>query len=638
MFRVRPLAAALLCATFLRAEPPPLIPRELFLAAPERTAPLISPDGARLAWMAVTNGLPALFVRTAGVEGDRIALLLRRPVADLRWTPGGDGLLFTQDTEDGVPHVFLLDLETGGRRDLTPFVGVPARLLAVNLNEPEIILATLLMGERGLPQPHAVNLATGALVPAADNPGGFTAWHADHRMRLRLAEAPLPGGTNELRFRPDEAGVWRPFLRWGPDDTVRFLGFTPDDQGVWLASDAGTNALRLLQIQLDQSGARVLAADPRFDVARILLGPRSNVLDAVLIERARGEWMIGHAGVQADFAALRQALPGDFDVLGRTADDRHWVVAHLRDDEPAAYLRYDRADRRLTPLYSTRPRLAGQPLARTRVAEFPARDGRPLLAYLTLPHGAEPRNLPLVLLVHPGPWARDRWGFDPEVQWLANRGYAVLQVNYRGSAGLGRDHLRAGFREWGGAMQDDLADARAWAVKEGVADPARIAIMGQGYGGYAALMGLARTPELFAAGVSVGGPVNLPTFLRGIPESLPAVRALVEERVGHPERDAALLRERSPLTHAEAVRRPVFIAQPAGDPQVRTGETDEFIAVARKNGVPNEYLLFPDESQGVVLPANRRRLWAAIEAFLAQHLGGRAEPPAAAEEWARLRR
>ncbi|HMO66258.1 MAG TPA: hypothetical protein PKE47_13725, partial [Verrucomicrobiota bacterium] len=268
MFRVRrPAALLLLLALNLRAEPTPLIPRELFLAPPERTAPLLSPDGARLAWLAVTNGVPALFVRTLGVEGDRVAMTLRRPVTDMHWTPGGEGVLFTQDTEDGVPHLFLLELGAGSIRDLTPFVGAAARLITVNLNEPEIILAAISHRGRGLPEPHAINLLSGALLPAAENVGGFAAWHADNRMRLRMAQAPLSGGTNELRFRPDEEGVWRPFLRWGPDDTVRFLGFTPGDESVWVASDAGTNAQRLLQLRLDQTEARVLAADPRFDVA-----------------------------------------------------------------------------------------------------------------------------------------------------------------------------------------------------------------------------------------------------------------------------------------------------------------------------------------------------------------------------------
>lgn len=621
------------------AAPPPLIPRELFFTAPERTAPQISPDGTWLTWLATTNGVPGLFLRQIGGEGDRLAMIARRPITDLRWQPGSDGMLFSQDTEGGVPHVFQVQFGSGNIRDLTPFVGVSGRLIEVSPGVADFVLAALNLRDRRLPEPFAINLLTGALEPAGENLAGFTDWHADGRMRLRMALAPLAGGTNELRFRPEEAGIWRPFMRWGPDETVRFIGFAPDDEHVWITSTAGTNALRLLQIKLDNSEVRALVQDPRFDVSRVLVNPVSNLLDAVQVERARGEWQVANPAVLADFEALKESTPGDFDVLTRTANDQQWIVAHLRDDEPASYHLYDRASRRLTPLFGTRPRLAGRPLAGTRVVDFAARDGLPLQGYLTLPRDAEPKSLPLVLLVHPGPWARDRWGFDPEVQWLANRGYAVLQVNYRGSTGYGRAHLRAGFREWGGRMQDDLLDARQWAVDQGVADPARIAIMGAGYGGFAALTALTATPELFAAGVSVGGPVNLPTYLGGLPDSLASLRALLAERIGHPKSDAAMLRDRSPLTRATAIRRPVFLAQGAADPQIRTGETDEFIAVARKNNVPTEYLLFPDEAQGIHHPANRRRLYAALEAFLAQHLGGRAEPPAGAvDEWAKLRR
>ncbi|MFN0069606.1 MAG: S9 family peptidase [Limisphaerales bacterium] len=639
MSRFRPLLPFLVAALNAAAAPLPLIPRELFLAAPERTAPLVSPDGARLVWLATTNGLPGLFVRPlGGGEGDRLAMIARRPMSDFRWTPNSEGLLFTQETEDDVPHVFLIELGGGNVRDLTPFTGVSARLLEVNLNVPDFVLAALNLRDRRRIDPFVVNLPTGALEPAGDNLGGFTDWHADARFRLRMALAPLPGGTNELRFRPDEAGLWRPFLRWGPEETTRFIGFAPDDESAWVVSTAGTNALRLLQIKFDHSEVRALAQDPRFDVTRVLQRPATNVLEAVQFERARAEWQALDPDLGPDLEFLKQSTRGDFDVLTRTADNRQWIVAHLRDDEPPSYHLYDRTGRRLTPLFSTRPRLVGQPLASTRVVEFAARDGLPLVAYLTVPRNAEPRALPLVLLVHPGPWARDRWGFDPEVQWLANRGYAVLQVNFRGSTGFGRAHLRAGFREWGGRMQDDLLDARQWAVDQGLADPARIAIMGAGYGGFAALTALTATPELFAAGVSVAGPVNLLAYLQGLPAPLAGLRTLLEERIGHPERDAEMLRARSPLTRADALRRPVFLAQAAGDPQIRTGETDEFIALARKNNVPAEYLVFPDEAQGVLLPANRRRLHAAVEAFLAQHLGGRAEPPAPAEEWAKLKR
>jgi dipeptidyl aminopeptidase/acylaminoacyl peptidase len=629
------LAALLGAPVPLRAEPPPLIPRELLFAPPERSAPVLSPSG-RLAWIGLTNGLPALFLRETNAAEERLLLPLRRPVADLQWQPDDAALLFTQPTEDGAPHVFQLNPATGLLRDLTPFVGVAARPLPVQPGQPLFALAVLDLGGRAAP--FALHLLSGAVEPADDGTAELAEWHPDRALRLRAGVALRADGTNELVLRPDPQSFWRPLLRWGGEDVTRFLGFTPDDQGAYLASSVGTNAVRLLQVSFLTNEVRALVQDPRFDVARILVHPTNGTLDAVQVLRGRGEWIAAHPGVAPDFAALRAASPGDLDVLGRTHDDTRWAVAFLRDDRPAEFALYERGPRRVTPLFSSRPRLAGRPLAATRVVDFNARDGLPLQGYLTLPPGAEPTRLPLVLLVHSGPWTRDLWGFEPEVQWLANRGHAVLQVNYRGSAGYGKAHLRAGFREWGGRMQDDLLDARQWAVDQGVADPARVAIMGAGYGGYAALRALGATPGAFAAGISISGPVNLASYVAAVPDSLPHVRARLAERLGRPGADDALLRERSPLAVADAVRRPVFLAQGALDAQVRPGETDEFIAAARKHGVPTEYLLFPDDGAGITRPANRRRLLAAIEAFLAQHLGGRAEPPAEAEQWERLRR
>jgi dipeptidyl aminopeptidase/acylaminoacyl peptidase len=340
----------------------------------------------------------------------------------------------------------------------------------------------------------------------------------------------------------------------------------------------------------------------------------------------------------ADFEALRAFRDGDLDILSRDYADRVWTVAYTAADAPVLFALYDRGARRVTPLFSERPTLEDARLSSARPISFNARDGLPLEGYLTLPSGMEPKGLPAVVLVHGGPWARTLWGFDPEVQWLANRGYAVIQVNYRGSTGYGKDHLNAGDREWGGKMLLDLLDARKWAVDQGYADPRRIAIMGAGFGGYAALAALAFHPDEFAAGVSLGGPPNLITMISAVPTNAPAVRAVLDRRVGRVETDAARLRAQSPASRASLIKAPLLVAATAGDPQVPVSDVDALVAAIRKEGRSPEYLYFADEGAIVRTFVNRLRFHAAVEAFLGRHLGGRVEPPADFEQFEKLRR
>jgi len=287
-------------------------------------------------------------------------------------------------------------------------------------------------------------------------------------------------------------------------------------------------------------------------------------------------------------------------------------------------------------LFSNRSDLERYTLARMRPISFVARDGLTLHGYLTLPVGVPPKNLPMVLNVHGGPWARDTWGLDPEAQWLANRGYAVLQVNFRGSTGYGKKFLNAGDREWGGAMHHDLLDAKQWAVREGYADPDRVCIYGGSYGGYATLVGLTFTPEVFACGVDIVGPSSIVTLIRSIPPYWAPMKSVFDKRVGSVENEEEFLNSRSPLFKADQIRKPLLIAQGANDPRVKQAESDQIVAAMRRNELPVTYLVFPDEGHGFARPENRLKFYAATEQFLAEHLGGRAEPPAESENWGAL--
>jgi dipeptidyl aminopeptidase/acylaminoacyl peptidase len=377
------------------------------------------------------------------------------------------------------------------------------------------------------------------------------------------------------------------------------------------------------------SGAeKVLASSPEVDAGEVMVHPRTHAVQAVSFAPGRTHWTVVDPSVRPDFEALERLYDGEFTVVNRDAKDATWLVAYSADRGPIRYYAWDRAARKGTLLFSSQPKLDGLALAEMKPVVIPSRDGLRLHSYLTLPVGVPAAGLPLVLLVHGGPWSRDSWGFDPEVQWLANRGYAVLQVNYRGSTGYGKKFLSAGFRQWGLKMHDDLIDAADWAVKQGIADPKKVAIYGGSYGGYAALAGLAFTPEVFACAVDIVGPSNLKTLISSIPPYWKPLRAMFDVRMGNVDdpKDEALIRNASPLFKADKISRPLLIGQGANDPRVKQAESEQIVAAIEKSQGQATYVVYPDEGHGFARPENRIDFNARAEAFLAACLGGRAEP------------
>ena len=329
--------------------------------------------------------------------------------------------------------------------------------------------------------------------------------------------------------------------------------------------------------------------------------------------------------ISRDLDYLAEQNPGEVRIASRTLDDALWVVHYAQDTQPSSYYLYERAFQKLEFLFTTRSALEGATLAEMLPVAIPSRDGLTLNSYLTLPPGIEPRNLPLVMNVHGGPWVRDGWGYDPESQWLANRGYAILQVNYRGSSGFGKRFLHAGDREWGAKMHDDIIDAVNWAVEKGYADPAKVAIYGGSYGGYAALVGAAFTPDVFVCSVDIVGPSSLITLINSIPPYWEPLKKVFIVRVGDPESEREFLESRSPLFKADQIKCPLLIAQGANDPRVKQAESEQIVSALREKGKDVEYLLFEDEGHGFARPENRLKFYAAAERFLAKHLGGRYE-------------
>ncbi|MBI4549564.1 MAG: S9 family peptidase, partial [Candidatus Omnitrophica bacterium] len=387
----------------------------------------------------------------------------------------------------------------------------------------------------------------------------------------------------------------------------------------------GSDTGRLVEFDIESRRSVVLAEDREFDIGGVMIHPDRYTVQAVTITRDRTEWTVLDESIRPDLEALSGLHDGDFSIISRDHADRLWLVRYEDDDHPVAYYLFDRSEQKGTFLFFHQPELQNYRLAETEPFRMKSRDGLVLRGYLTFPPGRERKNLPMVVNVHGGPWSRDVWGYDSRAQWLANRGYLCLELNFRGSVGFGKKFVNAGDREWGRNMQNDLVDAVEWAVKQGHADPSRIGIFGASYGGYAALAGAAFTPELFRCAVDVVGPSNLITFIRTVPPYWTTELATIYRRVGDPEKDADFLRERSPLFRADHIRIPILIAQGANDPRVKREESDEIVAALERNGVEHEYLLFPDEGHGFVKPENRLKFYAAAEAFLARHLGGRSE-------------
>ncbi len=610
-----------------------LIPRKVLFGNPERISPGISPDGTRLAWIAPHDGVLNVWVAPigdSGVDWDAATVVTDdtdRGIRSFAWAKDARHLLYVQDTGgDENWRLYDVDLETMARRDLTPFDGIQARIIAARKSHRDQVLVGI---NRDNPQLHDVyrlSLTSGELVKEIDNPG-YLGWLADEDMVVRGTLRPLPDGGFDLLVRDGAEDDWRTLLTISADDAAAsdVLAFSGDGTSLLAISSVGVNTGRLVRVDLASGQAEVLLEDPEADVSEATLHPDTREPQIVQVVKDRAEYHVLDPAVEADFKAIRALDQGDPQITGRDEADATWLVAFVNDASPVRYYAYDRERRAGSFLFESRPELSRYELARTEPFSFTTRDGLTVHGYATFPPGPDRSALPTVLDVHGGPQARDVWGWNPEAQWLANRGYLCVQVNYRGSTGYGKAFVAAGDREWGAKMHDDLLDAVDYVVGRGWADPDRVAIYGGSYGGYAALVGAAFTPEVFRCAVDIVGPSNLKTLLETIPPYWKPLAASLYKRVGNPETDTEFLWSRSPLSRVRDIRIPLLIAQGANDPRVKQAESEQIVAALAEAGIDHEYMLFPDEGHGFAKPENRLKFYAVAERFLAKHLGGRFE-------------
>jgi dipeptidyl aminopeptidase/acylaminoacyl peptidase len=615
----------------------PLIPRTVFFGNPDRVAVQISPDGAHLSWLAPLDGVLNVWVapRDDLAAAHPVTRDTGRGIRFYLWAYTNAHILYTQDTNgDENWRLYAVELRSRAVEDLTPFTGVQAQLTEVSPKFPEEVVVGLNQRDPQWHDLYRIQIITGEMTLLLQH-DRFVGVTVDDDYRVRYAVQMTPDGGSALYI--PAAGDWQLWDSIPAEDmlTTADVGFDKTNQRIYMRDSRGRNTSALVEIDLDTKAARLLAADPQADAADVVHHPTEKHIQAVSFIYDRQRWQVLDPAIQADLDYLHTVASGEVEIVSRTHDDHFWIVVYLVDDGPVRYYLYDRQSRAARFLFTNRSALEGQPLVKMHAAVIKARDGLELVVYYSLPAGSDSNGdglpdqpVPMVFTPHGGPWSRDVWGYNPWHQWLANRGYAVLAVNFRASTGLGKAFTNAGDLEWGGKIMDDQLDAVQWAMAQGIADPQRVAVMGGSFGGYSTLAGLTFTPEIFACGVDIVGPSNLITLMESLPPYWKPALEMFTTRVGDHRTEAgrALLTQHSPLTYVDRIRRPLLIGQGANDPRVKQAESDQIVAAMQAKNIPVTYVLYPDEGHGFARPENNLSFCAIAEAFLATCLGGRSEP------------
>jgi dipeptidyl aminopeptidase/acylaminoacyl peptidase len=617
----------------------PLITREALFGNPVRSGGTISPDGKWLGWMAPYEGVMNVFVAPFDKpdEARRMTSAVERPIPFFSFTRDSASVLYIQDKAgDENFLLYQVDLASSAERTLTPFENTRARVVGSSHRFRDKLLVGLNNRDPQYHDVYLLDLKSGALELVLQNES-YVAFLADDTLTLRMAVRQNDAGGSDMfeivdgkvSETPRESTTLEDSMTTGP------AGYTSDGTILYWSDSRGRDTAALFAEDTATGKRTLIAENDRADIGGTLRHPVTGRIEAYAVNYLKNEWTALVPEIGQALAFLGERLDGEFGVQSRSEADDKWLVWHDPLTGPTRALLYDRAAGSLEEFYVTRPELEGAPLQPMHPVEIISRDGMTLVSYLTLPPGSDPDGdgkpsgaLPMVLLVHGGPWARDGYGFNRMHQLLANRGYAVLSVNFRGSTGFGKAFVNAANLEWGAKMHDDLIDAVDWAVAQGIAQRDKVAIMGGSYGGYATLAGLTFTPQVFACGVDIVGPSNLETLLETIPPYWAPMVKQFHERMGNPNTPEGLqlLKDRSPLHKADRICRPLLIGQGANDPRVKQSESDQIVAAMEKHKIPVTYVVFPDEGHGFARPENNIAFTAIIEQFLATVLGGRAEP------------
>jgi dipeptidyl aminopeptidase/acylaminoacyl peptidase len=634
LYRSLALGAALPVAGFVRdasAAQADLVDRRVFFDNPDYGSVRISPDGQTIAYLAPIDGVRNLWVAPLA------DLAAARPVThasdrnlgyDFRWAHTNRHLVFFQEHDgDENWRASSVDIASGAIILLTPERGVRSFLQEIDRKFPEQMLLRHNARDKRYFDLFRVNVVTGAIELKFEN-NEYVDLLTDSNFQLRMGSRLAADGTTEYFEYRD--GNWTPFTRVpiGDIDGTRMIDFSADGNTLYMLDTRGRDKAAFFAVDMATRKATLLASDDEADIVSVTLDEDRRPI-AARAYRDRSHWHAIEPSATRDLVDLARHGSGDVDFIDSSADERMVAVFYERDTSSGEFALLDRQTRKVRTLFRQRKALDDVSLRKLLPVAIPARDGLKLHGYLTLPRTeAGAGKLPMVLLIHGGPYLRDQWGFSPTHQWLANRGYAVLSVNYRGSTGYGKAFVTAADHEWGGRMHDDLVDSVDWAVKQGIADPKRVGFFGGSYGGYSALMAATKTPEVFACIVDLFGISNLITFMATIPSYWGPWFSVWKNRLGDPDTEAgrAFLNERSPINHLERATRPILIAQGMQDVRVVAAESEQMVTALKKRDVPVTYITFADEGHGFARPENRLAFNAVAEAFLAKHLGGRYQP------------
>ncbi len=612
-----------------------LIPRTHIFGNPERSIARISPDGHNVSWLAPKDGVMNVWVAPSDDPGNTRVITsdTYRGISEYHWAPNSKYIYYIQDDGgDENYHVYSSDISSGKVRDLTPVAeGARATIEKISSSKPDHIVVGINERDPQIFDLYIVDVITGERELLKENPG-YGAWLIDNALEPRYGWQPTPdGGANIVDF---EGAV---FAVIPPEDfmVTQSIGFNKDNTAIFLLDSRERDKAALTSVDLQTGERAVIAVSDSADISGVLTDQQTFEPIAYNVDYLKSSWHGLTDAAKADFEAISVRLKGSLSIVSTTEDMSKWVVHEDATEKSGAYYIYDRTDGSVSQMLVTRPALSDATLAPMQAVVIKARDGFELVSYLTLPADSDSNSdgqpdgpLPMVLAVHGGPWARDSYGYHPWHQWLANRGYAVLSVNYRGSSGFGKSFMRAAIGEFAGKMHDDLLDGVAWAVAEGVADPEKVAIVGGSYGGYATLIGVSFSPDTFACGVDLVGPSSLATLIESFPEYWkPWLAGTWYTYVGDPanEEERADMLERSAISRIDDISVPLLVGQGENDPRVTKLESDQLVEAMSANELPVTYVNFPDEGHGFQRPENRLAFYAVMEGFLAQCLGGRAE-------------
>ena len=606
----------------------PLIPLRDFFRNPEKAGYSLSPDGEYFAFLAPWENRLNIFIQKfSETEAKRITSVTDRDLVGYFWA-SNERIVYARDQagEENF-HLFAVNIDGSNPVDLTPFEGVRAGVIDDLRDNDQDMIISLNKRDPRFYDAYRINIETGELKLIGENPGNIIGWLTDHEGLLRLAIT-SDGVNTSILYRDNESQSFQTILTTDFKETLTPVFFTYDNQCLYAFSNLGRDKAALVVFDpKTQKELELIYENSYVDVSGLLISDKRKKLIAVTYLTDKLRYHFFDEEVESIFQDLTKKIPGyELALSSVNRDENRFIIRTYSDKSLGSYFLYDVETSNLQKIADISPWIDEKYMADMEPISYNSQDGLTIHGYLTLPKGVEPKNLPVVINPHGGPWYRDSWGYSAEVQFLANRGYAVLQMNFRGSTGYGRTFWEAGFKQWGRKMQDDITDGVQWLIDQGIADLKRIGIYGGSYGGYATLAGITLTPDLYAAAVDYVGISNIFTFLEAIPPYWEPLRQQFYEMIGDPSKDKELLESVSPLFLVNQIKTPLFIAQGANDPRVKKSESDQIVAALEKRGIKVQYMVKENEGHGFANEENRFDFYRAMEEFLSEHLGGKVEP------------